>query len=123
MGLLEGKRVLVTGVLVESSIAFHVARLAQQEGATVVLTSFGRQLRLTQSIARRLPSTPPVVELDVTNTEHLDGPRRRASASTSTGSTESCTRSPSRRRARSAATSWRPSGRTSPPRCTCRPTR
>jgi meromycolic acid enoyl-[acyl-carrier-protein] reductase len=72
MGLLEGKRVLVTGVLVESSIAFHVARLAQQEGATVVLTSFGRQLRLTQSIARRLPSTPPVVELDVTNPEHLD---------------------------------------------------
>lgn len=71
MGLLEGKRVLVTGVLVESSIAFHVARLAQQEGATVVLTSFGRQLRLTQSIARRLPSTPPVVELDVTDPEHL----------------------------------------------------
>jgi enoyl-[acyl-carrier protein] reductase I len=73
MGLLEGKRVLVTGVLVESSIAFHVARLAQQEGATVVLTSFGRQLRLTQAIARRLPSTPPVVELDVTNPEHLTG--------------------------------------------------
>jgi enoyl-[acyl-carrier protein] reductase I len=71
MGLLEGKRVLVTGVLVESSIAFHVARLAQQEGATVVLTSFGRQMRLTQSIARRLPSTPPVVELDVTDPEHL----------------------------------------------------
>jgi enoyl-[acyl-carrier protein] reductase I len=73
MGLLEGKRLLVTGVLVESSIAFHVARLAQQEGATVVLTSFGRQLRLTQSIARRLPSTAPVVELDVTNTDHLAG--------------------------------------------------
>ena len=73
MGLLEGKRVLVTGVLVESSIAFHVARLAQQEGATVVLTSFGRQLRLTQSIARRLPSTAPVVELDVTDPDHLAG--------------------------------------------------
>ena len=72
MGLLEGKRVLVTGVLVESSIAFHVARLAQEQGATVVLTSFGRQMRLTQAIARRLPSTPPVVELDVTSTENLD---------------------------------------------------
>jgi enoyl ACP reductase len=71
MGLLEGKRVLVTGVLVESSIAFHVARLAQQEGATVVLTSFGRQFRLTQSIARRLSITPPVVELDVTDPGHL----------------------------------------------------
>lgn len=72
MGLLEGKRVLVTGVLVESSIAFHVARLAQSEGATVVLSSFGRQLRLTRSIARRLPSTPPVVELDVTDQGNLD---------------------------------------------------
>jgi enoyl ACP reductase len=73
MGLLEGKRVLVTGVLVESSIAFHVARLAQEQGATVVLTSFGRQMRLTQAIARRLPSTPPVVELDVTDESHLAG--------------------------------------------------
>jgi len=73
MGLLEGKRVLVTGVLVESSIAFHVARLAQEQGATVVLTSFGRQMRLTQAIARRLPSTPAVVELDVTDADHLAG--------------------------------------------------
>jgi meromycolic acid enoyl-[acyl-carrier-protein] reductase len=72
MGLLEGKRVLVTGVLVESSIAFDVARLAQEQGATVVLTSFGRQMKLTRAIAKRLPSTPPVVELDVTDTAHLD---------------------------------------------------
>ena len=73
MALLDGKRLLVTGVLTDSSIAFHVARLAQEQGATVVLTSFGRQLRLTQAIAKRLPSTPPVVELDVTSTENLDG--------------------------------------------------
>ncbi len=72
MGLLEGKRLLVTGVLTDSSIAFHVARLAQEEGATVVLTSFGRQMRITQAIARRLPSTAPIVELDVTSTENLD---------------------------------------------------
>ena len=72
MGLLDGKKLLVTGVLMESSIAFHVARLAQQEGATVVLSSFGRQLRLTQAIARRLPEPAPVVELDVTNDEDLD---------------------------------------------------
>lgn len=72
MGLLEGKRLLVTGVLTDSSIAFHVARLAQQEGATVVLTSFGRQMRITQAIARRLPATAPIVELDVTSTENLD---------------------------------------------------
>lgn len=72
MGILEGKRLLITGVLMDSSIAFHVARLAQDEGARVVLTSFGRTMKITQTIARRLPTTPPVIELDVTNQEHLD---------------------------------------------------
>lgn len=72
MGLLEGKRVLVTGVLTESSIAFQVARLVQQEGGTAVLSSFGRQMRITQAIARRLPQVPPVVELDVTSTADLE---------------------------------------------------
>lgn len=72
MALLDGKRLLVTGVLTDSSIAFHVARLAQQEGAQVVLTSFGRQMRITQVIARRLPQEAPVVELDVTDAGHLD---------------------------------------------------
>lgn len=72
MGLLEGKRLLVTGVLMDSSIAFHVARLAQQEGAQVVLTSFGRQMKITQAISRRLPQPAPVVELDVTSQEDLD---------------------------------------------------
>jgi meromycolic acid enoyl-[acyl-carrier-protein] reductase len=71
MGLLEGKRLLVTGVLMDTSIAFSVARLAQQEGAEVVLTSFGRTMKITQSIAKRLPTTPPVVELDVTDPDHL----------------------------------------------------
>jgi len=72
MGLLDGKKLLVTGVLMESSIAFHVARLAQREGAQVVLSSFGRQMRLTQAIARRLPEPAPVVELDVTSDEDLN---------------------------------------------------
>ena len=72
MGLLDGKTVLVTGVLTDSSIAFHVARLAQQEGADVVLTSFGRQMKITSAIARRLPKPVPIVELDVTSTENLD---------------------------------------------------
>ena len=70
--LLQGKKLLITGVLMDSSIAFHVAKLAQEEGAEVVLTSFGRAMKITQSIAKRLPSTPPVIELDVTNQEHLD---------------------------------------------------
>lgn len=70
-GLLEGKRVLVTGVLTDASIAFSVARLAQQEGARVVLTGFGR-LSLVERIAKRLPSPAPVLELDVTSTEQLD---------------------------------------------------
>jgi enoyl-[acyl-carrier protein] reductase I len=72
VGILEGKRLLITGVLMDSSIAFHVAKLAQDEGAQVVLTSFGRTMRITQTIAKRLPTTPPVIELDVTNQEHLD---------------------------------------------------
>ncbi|QCB93813.1 enoyl-ACP reductase FabI [Cellulomonas shaoxiangyii] len=71
MALLEGKTLLVTGVLTDSSIAFHVARLAQEQGAHVVLSSFGRQLRLTQAIARRLPKPAPVVELDVTSADDL----------------------------------------------------
>ncbi len=71
MGILAGKKILVTGVLTDASIAFHVAKIAQQEGATVVLTGFGR-LSLVQRIARRLPDPPPVLELDVTSAEQLD---------------------------------------------------
>ena len=78
MGILDGKRVLVTGVLTDASIAFHVARIAQQEGATVVLTGFGR-LSLVQRIARRLPDPPPVVELDVTDPGQLASLAARAS--------------------------------------------
>lgn len=72
MGILQGKNILVTGVLTDGSIAFHIARLAQEEGATVVLSSFGRALSLTNRIAGRLPKPAPVIELDVTNQEHLD---------------------------------------------------
>jgi enoyl-[acyl-carrier protein] reductase I len=72
MGILEGKKLLITGVLMDSSIAFHVAKIAQQEGATVVLTSFGRTMKITQTIAKRLPETPVVIELDVADQEHLD---------------------------------------------------
>ena len=71
MGLLDGKRLLVTGVITDQSIAFSVAKLAQQEGAEVVLTGYGR-LSLVERIAKRLPKPAPVIELDVTNTEHLD---------------------------------------------------
>jgi enoyl-[acyl-carrier protein] reductase I len=71
MGLLDGKRLLVTGVLTEASIAFGVARLAQSEGATVVLTGFGRGLGITRRVARRLPVEPAVLELDVTSDDDL----------------------------------------------------
>jgi enoyl-[acyl-carrier protein] reductase I len=71
MGLLDGKRLLITGVITEASIAFTVARLAQQEGAQVVLTGFGR-MSLVQRVSKKLPQPPPVVELDVANQEHLD---------------------------------------------------
>ncbi|MEU5565339.1 enoyl-ACP reductase FabI [Micromonospora musae] len=71
-GLLAGKRLLVTGVITDASIAFSVAKLAQENGAQVVLTGFGR-LSLVERIAKRLPEPAPVIELDVTNTEHLAG--------------------------------------------------
>ncbi len=71
MGILEGKRILVSGVLTDASIAFNVAKLAQEEGAQIVLTGFGR-LSLVERIAKRLPEPPPVLELDVSNVEHLD---------------------------------------------------
>ena len=69
--LLADKRILVTGVLNDTSIAFSVARLAQEEGAEVVLTSFGRVRKITERAARRLPTEPEVVELDVGDPAHL----------------------------------------------------
>ena len=71
-GILDGKRLLVTGVLTEASIAFGVARLAQEQGATVLLGGFGRGLSITTRIAGRLPQPAEVVELDVTDSGHLD---------------------------------------------------
>lgn len=70
--LLEGKRILVTGIITDASIAFHAAKAAQEAGATVVLTGFGR-LSLVKRVAKRLPTEAPVIELDVQNQEHLDG--------------------------------------------------
>jgi enoyl ACP reductase len=70
--LLEGKRLLITGVLTDQSIAFSVARLAAEQGATCVLTGFGRSLSLTTRIAKRLPGNPPVIELDVTSEDDLE---------------------------------------------------
>jgi meromycolic acid enoyl-[acyl-carrier-protein] reductase len=71
MGILDGKRIVVTGVLTDASIAFSVAKLAQQQGADVILTGAGRGLSLTERVARKLPTMPTVLELDVTNAEHL----------------------------------------------------
>lgn len=69
--LLEGKKILVTGVLTPQSIAFGIAEKAQQEGAELVLTGFGRALSLTERSARRLSKVPPVLELDVTDSAHF----------------------------------------------------
>jgi len=70
--LLARKRLLITGVLTDDSIAWHVARVAQEEGAQVLLTGFGRGLGLTQRSARRLPSPPDVIELDVNDPSHVE---------------------------------------------------
>ncbi|NIA24277.1 MAG: enoyl-ACP reductase FabI [Gammaproteobacteria bacterium] len=70
--LLARKRFLITGVLTDDSIAWHVARVAQEEGAEVLLTGFGRGLRVTQRSALRLPSPPDVIELDVNDPSHVE---------------------------------------------------
>ncbi|HTW18602.1 MAG TPA: enoyl-ACP reductase FabI [Mycobacteriales bacterium] len=73
MGLLDGKTILVTGVLTNASIAYKVAEIAQVEGASVILTGVGRSLSLTTRIAQRLPQPAPVVPLDVTSESELEG--------------------------------------------------
>jgi enoyl ACP reductase len=69
--LLEGKRLLITGVLTRGSIAYTVAERAQQQGAEVVLTGFGRTRRMTERAAAKLPEPPPILELDVNSPEDL----------------------------------------------------
>jgi enoyl ACP reductase len=71
-GILDGKRLLVTGVITEQSLGFGVAKYAQEQGADVVLTGFGR-LSLVERIAKKLPKPAPVVELDATDPEQLAG--------------------------------------------------
>jgi enoyl ACP reductase len=71
MGLLDGKRLLVTGVLTTDSLAFAVAEKAIAEGGEVLLTGFGRGLALTARTARKLPGSPEVLELDVTDGDQV----------------------------------------------------
>ena len=71
-GILEGRRILVAGVTMDSSIGFSVAKVAQEHGAEVVVSNFGRALGITRRIVGRLPREAPVVELDVTDQDHLD---------------------------------------------------
>src|SRR6476661_7757280 len=77
--ILAGKNLLITGVITEASMAFHTARLAQQSGASVVLTGYGR-LSLVERIAQRLPEEAPVVELDVTDQSQLNSLAERVGA-------------------------------------------
>jgi enoyl-[acyl-carrier protein] reductase I len=71
VGILEGKNILVSGVTLDTSIGFHVARIAQAEGATVVVSNFGRAMSLTGRVIKKLDPVPPLLELDVTSEEHL----------------------------------------------------
>ena len=73
--LLEGKRLLITGVLTSDSIAWHVARVAQEEGAEIAVTGFGRAMRLTQRSVKRLPNPCEVYELDINEPDHLEALR------------------------------------------------
>lgn len=72
MGILAGKRILITGVLNTSSIAYATAVIAKEEGAEIVLSGFGRGLSITQRVAKKLGDDVEVIELDITNNDHLD---------------------------------------------------
>jgi enoyl ACP reductase len=69
--LLDGKKLLITGVLTPQSIAFAAAKVALEQGAEIVLTNFGRTVSLTQKTAKRLPSTPDVLDMDVTSDQQI----------------------------------------------------
>ena len=124
MGILEGKNILVAGVTLDTSIGFHVAKIAQAEGATVVVSNFGRAMSLTARVIKKLDPVPLLLEVDVTNEDHLAGLAAAAWASTWTISTGWCTRWPSPiPRRRSAESSSARRGLMSAPRCRSRPTR
>ncbi|GAB3697060.1 enoyl-ACP reductase FabI [Mariniluteicoccus flavus] len=72
MGILEGKRILVAGVTMNTSIGYAVARLAQAEGATVLVSNFGRAMSLTNRVIQKLDPVPPLLEVDVTDPAHLE---------------------------------------------------
>lgn len=72
MGILDGKRILVAGVTLDTSIGFAAAKVAQEQGAQVVVSNFGRALNITRRIVGRLPEPAPVIELDVTDDAHLE---------------------------------------------------
>ena len=69
--LLDGKKLLITGVLTDDSIAFAVARVAQEQGAEILLTNVGKGVRLTEKVARKLPTTPDVMQMDVNNPDDV----------------------------------------------------
>ncbi|MCC6617923.1 MAG: enoyl-ACP reductase FabI [Chloroflexi bacterium] len=69
--LLDGKKLLITGVLTDDSIAFAVAKVAQEAGAEILLTNVGKGVRLTEKVARKLPTTPDVLQMDVNNPDDV----------------------------------------------------
>lgn len=120
-GLLEGKKVLVTGVLDRRSIAYSAARLTQEQGAEIILSSFGRARSLTERTARRLDPEPPILELDVNKPEDIEAVADDL-AERWGSSTESSTPSPSPLRTPWGATSSPRNGPPSPRPSRPRPT-
>jgi len=84
MGLLEGKTVLVTGILTDASLAFSIAERVQLEGGTVIASGFGRGLSLTKRVLRKLPALPELIELDVTDPAQLESAASQVASLTST---------------------------------------
>jgi enoyl-[acyl-carrier protein] reductase I len=78
--LLEGSKLLITGVITQRSLGFAVAEQAQLAGAEIVLTSFGRVRRMTERAAAALPIVPDVLELDINSEDDIKAVARELSA-------------------------------------------
>jgi len=70
--MLAQKKLLITGVITRDSIAWEVARQAQEAGAEILLTGFGRAKRMTERAAAKLPEPVDVLELDVNKPEDFE---------------------------------------------------
>src|SRR5690606_34622949 len=72
MGFLQGKRILVTGVLSNRSIAYGIAQACRQQGADIALTYVGERFKeRVEGFAKEL-GTDIVLPCDVSEDDQIE---------------------------------------------------